>query len=73
MSSSDSPSVANPRRAICVRASSRSTPRISRLLSTMSVPMWPGITTATLTCGALTRKSSMSASVNPFTANFAAL
>ena len=39
----------------------------------MSVPMCPGITTATLTCGAFTRKSSISASVKPFTANLAAL
>ena len=34
--------------------------------------MWPGITTEHLTCGALTRRSVISASVNPFTANFAA-
>ncbi len=47
-------------------------PRTRRLLTTMSVPMWPGITTATFTCGAFTRKSSMSASEKPFTANFAA-
>ena len=39
----------------------------------MSVPMWPGITTATFTCGALMRKSSSSASEKPFTANFAEL
>ena len=39
----------------------------------MSVPMWPGMTTAAFTCGAFTRKSVTSASVKPFTANFAAL
>ena len=44
-----------------------------RLLLTISVPMWPGITTDTPTCGAFTRKSSSSASVKPFTANLAAL
>ncbi len=35
--------------------------------------MWPGITTDAVRCGALTRKSVIRASVNPFTANFAAL
>jgi len=40
--------------------------------STIEVPMWPGITTDTFTCGALTRRSVISASLNPFTANFAA-
>ena len=40
--------------------------------STIDVPMCPGITTDTLTCGALTRRSVISASENPFTANFAA-
>jgi hypothetical protein len=39
----------------------------------MSVPMCPGITTETCTWGAFTRKSSISASEKPFTANFAAL
>ena len=34
--------------------------------------MWPGITTDTFTCGALTRRSVISASLKPFTANFAA-
>ena len=34
--------------------------------------MWPGMTTATLTCGALTRRSVISASLKPFTANLAA-
>ena len=35
--------------------------------------MWPGITSDTFTCGAFMRKSLISASVKPFTANFAAL
>ena len=35
--------------------------------------MWPGITTEARRCGALRRKSVISASVKPFTANFAAL
>ena len=39
----------------------------------MDVPMWPGMTTERLRCGALIRKSVISASVKPFTANFAAL
>ena len=39
----------------------------------MSVPMWPGITTEHLMCGALSRRSLISASVKPFTANLAAL
>ncbi len=34
--------------------------------------MWPGITTEDLMCGALTLRSSMSASAKPFTANLAA-
>jgi hypothetical protein len=38
----------------------------------MSVPMCPGMTTEHLMCGALSARSVMSASVNPFTANFAA-
>ena len=48
-------------------------PWTRRVLSTMSVPMWPGMTTATFTWGALTRKSSRSASEKPFTANLAEL
>ena len=47
-------------------------PWAANVFAMMSVPMWPGITTATFTCGALTRKFSMSASVKPLTANFAA-
>ena len=43
------------------------------LFATMSVPTCPGITTATRTCGALLRRSSISASVKPFTANLAVL
>ena len=39
----------------------------------MSVPMWPGMTTEARSVGAFKRKSVMSASVKPFTANFAAL
>ena len=35
--------------------------------------MWPGITTATFTCGAFRRRSTSSASEKPFTANLAAL
>ena len=35
--------------------------------------MWPGITTEALRCGAFSLKSLTSASVKPFTANFAAL
>ena len=42
-------------------------------LMAMEVPMWPGITTETLTWGALRAKSVISASLNPFTANLAAL
>ena len=42
-------------------------------LIAIPVPMWPGITSDTLMCGALLRKSLTSASVKPFTANFAAL
>ena len=43
------------------------------LLMTIDVPMCPGITSETFTCGALMRKSLTSASVKPFTANFAEL
>ena len=39
----------------------------------MSVPMWPGITTDTPMFGAVLARSVMSASLKPFTANFAAL
>ncbi len=35
--------------------------------------MWPGMTTDACRCGAFWRKSEINASVNPFTANFAAL
>ena len=44
-----------------------------RELETIEVPIWPGITTEHLMCGALSRRSLISASVNPFTANLAAL
>ena len=46
---------------------------ILRELETIEVPMWPGITTEHLMCGAFSRRSVISASVKPFTANFAAL
>src|SRR5260370_38059264 len=39
----------------------------------IEVPIWPGITTEHLICGALSRRSLIKASVNPFTANLAAL
>jgi hypothetical protein len=42
-------------------------------LDTIEVPMWPGITTEHLMWGALSRRSVISASVKPFTANLAAL
>ena len=42
-------------------------------LRTIDVPMCPGITTEALRCGALTLKSVINPSVNPFTANLAAL
>ena len=38
----------------------------------IGVPMCPGMTTEHLMCGALTLRSLISASVKPFTANFAA-
>jgi hypothetical protein len=41
--------------------------------ATICVPMCPGITTLHFTWGALSRRSVMSASVKPFTANLAAL
>ena len=53
------------------RASASGTPKAIMEFATMFVATWPGITTATRTCGACTRKSSMSASENPFTANLA--
>ncbi len=56
-----------------VRSSTSPRPRILAELATMEVPMWPGMTTATRTCGACRRRSVISASVKPFTANFAAL
>jgi hypothetical protein len=43
-----------------------------RVLARIEVPIWPGITTEHLMCGALIRRSVISASVKPFTANFAA-
>ena len=46
---------------------------ILRELATIDVPMCPGMTTEHLMCGAFTRRSVISASVKPFTANFAAL
>ena len=45
---------------------------ITRELATIEVPIWPGITTEHLMCGALRRRSLISASVKPFTANLAA-
>ena len=50
-----------------------SRPRIRAELMMIDVPMCPGITSETFTCGALIRKSLISASVKPFTANFAEL
>ncbi len=47
--------------------------RTLRELATMSVPMWPGMTTEHFRCGALTFRSLTRASVKPFTANLAAL
>src|SRR6202008_2395856 len=46
--------------------------RIFREFVGMSVPIWPGMTTEHLMCGALMPRSVISASVKPFTANFAA-
>ena len=40
---------------------------------TIEVPIWPGMTTEHLMCGALIRRSVCSASLKPFTANLAAL
>ena len=50
-----------------------SRPRIRPEFLMISVPMWPGITSDACRCGAFSRKSLISASVKPFTANFAAL
>ena len=44
---------------------------IFRELDTIEVPIWPGITTEHLMCGALSRRSVINASENPFTANLA--
>jgi hypothetical protein len=46
---------------------------ILREIEAIEVPIWPGITTEHLICGALIRRSAISASVKLFTANFAAL
>ncbi|HXC12610.1 MAG TPA: hypothetical protein VNV39_07190 [Stellaceae bacterium] len=46
---------------------------ILREFAVIEVPIWPGITTEHLTCGALILRSAISASVKPLTANFAAL
>ena len=46
-------------------------PETRALFATMSVPTWPGITTTTRTPGALVRRSSISASEKPLTANLA--
>jgi len=70
-----------PRVVICCLSSSTassdivlgSRPSTRPALRIMSVPMCPGITSDTVTCGALMRKSLIRASVKPFTANFAAL
>jgi len=62
---------------ICDRARATSVAVISseslpfctlRVLAAIEVPIWPGITTEHLTCGALSRRSLIKASVNPFTA-----
>jgi hypothetical protein len=42
------------------------------VLARIEVPIWPGMTTEHLMCGALIRRSVINASVNPLTANFAA-
>ena len=45
-----------------------------RELVTIEVPIWPGMTTEHLMCGAFMRQVGLiSASVKPFTANLAAL
>src|SRR6516225_9803583 len=69
------PSKANRSRA-CARpaasiaSDSRSPLWILRVLARIEVPIWPGMTTEHLMCGALIRRSVISASVNPLTANF---
>ena len=81
MSSSDAPDTSMPRAVMRSRVSATwsadrsfgSRPCARLELNTIDVPMWPGITTDAFTCGALTRRSTTSASVNPFTANLAAL
>jgi len=45
---------------------------MTQVLNMIEVPMWPGITTEHPTCGAFSRRSEISASVKPLTANFAA-
>jgi hypothetical protein len=42
----------------------------SRVLARIEVPIWPGMTTEHLMCGALICRSVISVSVKPFTANF---
>ena len=81
MSSSDAaetsrPCVLNRVRswATCSSSSSfGSRPKYWPELNTIEVPMCPGMTTEARRCGAFWRKSAISASVNPFTANLAAL
>src|SRR6516162_4322975 len=60
------------RPAVSIASDSRSPLWILRVLARIEVPIWPGITTEHLMCGALIRRSVISASVNPLTANFAA-
>ena len=48
-------------------------PRARKLFTTMSVPTCPGMTRTARTCGALARRSTMSPSVKPRTANLAVL
>ena len=80
MSSGTAPT-SKPMRAIILRVSSScselrfcgSRPMMRAVLITIDVPMCPGITSDTFTCGAFRRQSLTSAPVKPFTANFAAL
>ena len=58
---------------VSLMRSGSGSPRARKLFATMSVPTCPGITTATWTWGAWTRRSSMSASEKPRTANLAVL
>src|SRR5438445_7568735 len=60
------------RPAASIASDSRSPLWILRVLARIEVPIWPGMTTEHLMCGALIRRSVISASVNPLTANFAA-